>query len=899
VCWARAQSFLEAPRAEPRLAMKVDRKLENAPVRCFVSSAEWSRQRNGNTLAQRARHDRPPTSPAAATRARRYRVIESSRISVVTETAKSASAQSNCACWRAWSTTRSLVGSVFLAFGFAAAPSIHAAASTTDAPVLEEILVTATRRQTTLEDTPVAVSAFSGAAMDRLNLSRPMDYEAIVPSMTIQDDPNRISIRGVGRFSNALGVSPGVPTYYDGVYGAEDTALGALPINTESVQILRGPQGTLFGRNTTGGAVVVTTKRPSDEADFEMRARAGNYNARQYSAVVSGPLFGEVRGRLIGARTTQAALQQNRSGSDVGDIHWSYLEGQVDWTVGNLYLWFKAGHLESNYRPGAATWLGPYDDINVARSALFNSPSYLQAQNGVSSSTNPTKVDLSDPGRARLQHHQLYTWEGDYRFDTFEVKLLGNYNTYNASQRNDPDNTANQDIRIIEQGAQDETIWSQEVQLTSTPAGRLKWVAGLYFLDDQNWQLYTLKDFDRPSLQTVLNPPYLPSATFNPGGTVANPNEWYYSQVGELQTRSYAAYGEATYTFSASWALTLGLRYSYDSFHGEESQVIYGDSTVFTPPDTALAICAFYSIPDALCTPEAAYNFSKSQTSDTHDFDEDHVSGRIIVEYTPTDVQLIWLTIANGFKTGGVLLGALQGIDTPEPHAHFQPEEVLMLEGGWRSTPGGTLELEAIAFWYDYHNMQQSTPYQNAQGIRLDNVSNIDTEMYGVELGGRYVWNRLSLWGNYSYNHTEFTDDFYGIDTVFCACAQNVEGNEMVMTPKHKFAIGGDWTWSTGVGTFSIGGTYAYVGQRYNDIYNSEPIQGDSYARLDLSANWTHPNGRLTVEIAGKNVTDAQWYNTRGAGRAAVPPGIAPIIQRGGDPADPRLYWVELQYRLQ
>ena len=182
--------------------------------------------------------------------------------------------------------TRILIYAV-LAGGVLAAPAM---AQEQPEGILEEIIVTASRRETSLQDTPLAVTAMSANLIEELNVVSPFNYEKLVPSLTFQETPNRLSIRGVGRFSNSLGVSPGVAIYNDGVYQSEAASLSTQPINIERTEILRGPQGTLYGRNTTGGAVNIISRKPSAEFEADIRLKLGNYDMQQFAAVVSGPL---------------------------------------------------------------------------------------------------------------------------------------------------------------------------------------------------------------------------------------------------------------------------------------------------------------------------------------------------------------------------------------------------------------------------------------------------------------------------------------------------------------------------------------------------------------------------------------------------------------------------------
>ena len=152
---------------------------------------------------------------------------------------------------------------------------------------LEEVIVTAEKRAENLQDTPIAITSINAAMLDDLNISNSGDYEAVVPSLVVRDVPARLFIRGVGRVTNSLGTEPGIAVYQDGVYASEIGVLNrATSLTTQQVDVLRGPQGTLFGRNATGGAISVTNKRPTEEFEHHVRGTTGNYDRLDLGALV-------------------------------------------------------------------------------------------------------------------------------------------------------------------------------------------------------------------------------------------------------------------------------------------------------------------------------------------------------------------------------------------------------------------------------------------------------------------------------------------------------------------------------------------------------------------------------------------------------------------------------------
>ena len=157
-------------------------------------------------------------------------------------------------------------------------------------PLTGDIIVTAQRREERLQDVPVAISAYDAQKRDDLGIETVQDVAKFTPSVSFSEFPNRFFVRGIGRYTNQLGSDPGVATYVDGFYTSETTAIGSSPILIDRIEVLRGPQGTLYGRNSIGGAVNVVSNMPTDTLTGQVRIDAGNYMAFGGAASVSGPI---------------------------------------------------------------------------------------------------------------------------------------------------------------------------------------------------------------------------------------------------------------------------------------------------------------------------------------------------------------------------------------------------------------------------------------------------------------------------------------------------------------------------------------------------------------------------------------------------------------------------------
>src|SRR5262245_10654307 len=161
--------------------------------------------------------------------------------------------------------------------------------------VLEEIIVSAQKRNENLQDVPVAVSAFTDQTRDLVGIQTIQDFTNFTPGVTYSTATDRMNVRGVGRYTNNLSTSPGVATYGDGFYNYSNHQADTSPLFTERVEILRGPQGTLYGRNSIGGAINVLLKRPTEDFQGEVRASAGSQELKQAEALFRGPITDNIQ----------------------------------------------------------------------------------------------------------------------------------------------------------------------------------------------------------------------------------------------------------------------------------------------------------------------------------------------------------------------------------------------------------------------------------------------------------------------------------------------------------------------------------------------------------------------------------------------------------------------------
>lgn len=771
-----------------------------------------------------------------------------------------------------------------------------AAAATCSLPVsaaegmLEEVIVTAQKRSEDLQYTAIAITAISGETMDDLNVSNSEDYEAIVPSLSVRTSPNRLFLRGIGRVTNSLGTEPGVAVYLDQIYTSEIGVLGrANSLTTRQLDVLRGPQGTLFGRNATGGAVSVTSKRPTDEFEHELRATVGNYDEFNWGGASSGPLTDDLGYRVYAYGNSHDGYVKNQGGDDIYDQDHTGFGAQLSWDVtDDLDIWLSwASDRTDDIRSGVnfgGYLITPYrTDLNTQDGFLFSEQFGWDRE-------NPTvrdryKVDQNDELSTRDFNNNKFITHITWDLDAVTLKYIGGYFDGEYSAKNgDLGGTSNPDVRVVESAKQNSESYSHELQFLSAGDGALQWVGGLYYYHADTEQPYSIANLSAEYLSNVV-----PEADLlNPAAVRPNLNSddhWQYWQNGELEVDSYAAYFDANYSFNEQWKLTAGIRYSYDEKRGVEANYIVADAFAAPGADVLPPLWAVLGFPEDCC---GLLTADPADNERTLEDDWSNVSGRVVVDYLYSDDQMLYASLSTGYKAGGFRLGSLQA--TPS----FDPEEVISYEVGYKATFADVLRINAAAYFYDYTDMQVLVPYLNDVNLPVSEIVNADeAEVKGFEVEAAWLaTENLTLLANYSYIDGEYTEFCCVLDTIADPDTTeeiDLSGSPLTQAPKNKVFANASYSWRTdSLGEFVLSGSYSWVDSRQYDVFNTAATQADSYYRVDASLTWFSRSESLRVILAGRNLTEEEtWVSLTRLNEFGAVSGYA---------NEPLTYSLEVQY---
>ncbi len=325
------------------------------------------------------------------------------------------------------------------------------------------VVITANKREETVQDIAVAVTAITSEAKQELGIITVTDLTNVTPGLSYTPGNERVTLRGIGRLSNSFGADPGVANYNDGLYTPFAVMAGKDATLIQRVEVLRGPQGTLYGRNAIGGAINTISKRPTDDLAIDFKLGAGSFGYNNVVAAVSGPITDSVRYRVAGQREQRDGIDFNygtneNQGWEIDDY---YYEGQLEGEIGDRFTWWLKV-ADSGYEkagpPGGATatfstspylsTFNPSGSVNPNPAFAYSNPAVISYTQTGNRTDNPFATNgehaynTNYAATAKLDQYDEAIFEGVYSFDNFDLKYVGGYTFYDYKLASDGDGTA-------------------------------------------------------------------------------------------------------------------------------------------------------------------------------------------------------------------------------------------------------------------------------------------------------------------------------------------------------------------------------------------------------------------------------------------------------------------------
>jgi iron complex outermembrane receptor protein len=679
---------------------------------------------------------------------------------------------------------------------------------------MEEITVTAQKRAQNLQDIPISIMAISDSTIKELGATILSDLESSATSLDmggpIGTSNQNMGIRGVVDFSRNTGVDARLGVYIDGIYQGRSYSSDQPLLGLERVEILRGPQGTLFGKNTVSGAISLVTKTPTEEFEGYVEAEVGNFDYRKGAAYVSGPLGETVFGSLAFSYDEADGYYYNQT---------------IDKDTGAYDRWSTRGKL---------VFL-PNDRLEIilsgdAAQSNSNSPLYVNAS--LPPYTSQQNFEATDKvkfwGTALTVNYDL---GADYTFTSLTSYRQAEYaTTYD-------DDITPFDILTSNYG-EDSDQFSQELRLVSPREDKYDWVAGLYYYTAD---MSTERDvYWGEDLYNVLIPSLAPYA-FALKGYSTIPNK--------VGADSWAAYVHGNYRFNDQWELTGGLRFTHES-----KDVNWRQQNFPADPATAAALQAATGLPLTQAPGALFGGINYDPVIDSRSAND--LSPTIGLNWFANENTMIFGKYSGGFKSGGYNADFMtRGLANFE----YEDESVDDWELGIKSTLlDGTLRINATAFMMKYKDFQVFQFLRSSNGstsLQLTNAGEATSQ--GLELESTWLpTDRLE----FTFNVTKLDatyDKFENPDPT----EPDFTGNKLPYAPDWKTYFSAQYLQPLGEhGSLRFFANYAWVDDQYSDPSNGGLYLIDSYGLIDARISWLPVSERWELALWGKNLADKEYH---------------------------------------
>ena len=728
-----------------------------------------------------------------------------------------------------------------------------------DGDGLTDIVVTAEKRDISLQKAPLSVSALPTEALSQANVTEITGLNGMVPGLVVARSgggERNISIRGVGSETpENTNTQPGVSYHVDGVYIFNSIAANAAFIDVAQVEVLRGPQGTTFGQGSTGGTINVVTNQPRlDRFSGNVNLGVGNYDYVKGDAALNVPIGSQfaIRGAVQHLNHDGYSVATAVPGRDKYELD---QQDETGWKI-------------------AALWQ-PADNFSIT----LNTVQYRSDTNGPAQKNildpdpDPRRLTQDYPGQSVI-NTQLYYGVARLETPLAIIKSITSYQKLYSKQAWDADGLTSDlfyDVTYspltfggdrydhVPLWHTNTKSWTQEVNLASNTSGPFTWILGGVYLKSKNSQYiveYRASDDDilRPALSadTAFDDPRLAAVT--------------YAELSSIKREAWAGYFEGTYNFTDALKLTAGARYNHDSYAG-----------------------AFASNSDTQTS--GAY----LQPVTTPGLSTAKWTGKAAVQYELTPANTVYFSYTRGFKPGGLnasaanaapaLLGFAMGTQPT-----YKSETVDSFEIGSKNRfLNNRAQLNLSAFIYNYKNMQflEEDPILYGEGISNAPKARI----YGVELEGSWLLDQYwRLEGSMALLHGEYTEDYYALDPVAASAAQvaagypgylfwtnfyaaavardaarqNIKGNSVPKIPDVQGSIALAYSNQVGAGEFTARAQYIYRGKFNYRLFNesSTDVTPD-YGQVNLFLGYQPDGSDVSFSLTVTNLLDKNGVNSR------------------------------------
>ena len=715
----------------------------------------------------------------------------------------------------------------------------------------DEIIVTAQKRSERLQDVPLSITAASGDQLARRGIVNAADLEKIAPGFSFSQSQNGtpvFSIRGIGFYSETVAAASTVTIYVDQIPLPYARMTEGAALDLERVEILKGPQGTLFGQNATAGAINYIAAKPTSTPEGGVSLTYGRFNQVDVSGHVSGPLTDTLTARLAFQSQRRDDWQENSTRDETS--------GQRNFMAARLLLdWKPTDRLSFEFN--ANGWRDRSDtQIGQARAYLpvapgpAITPQTLATQTALINypyvTSNNNRLTDWDPGRSRKRNDRFYQFSlrGDYALtDSIKLISLSSFTHMKLFEPIEGDATFVPALTVDQNGLL--RAFTQELRLEGDN-GPLKWIVGGNYQHSKSNELQN-NAITGSNAQIPL-PPDFTTGIHHHGNRLIN----------DQRVRSIAGFANADYGLTDTIRLQAGIRYTSEkrNFNGCIADVASDPAglRVIYPPTVVPGQCL-------TLLPDGTFGLYSTK------LDEHNLSWRAGLNWKPNPRIMLYANVTKGYKSGD--FGTVPGLD----YRLYEPvrqESVLAYEAGFKSTLFDRLvDLSGAVFYYDYAHKQTqgqrnlppfgnlpflvNVPKARVIGTELD-LTVRPTKGLRVTFGGTYVNSKI--------NGTAIVANPFAPVTV------DAHGDVLPNTPKwqgqmdaeYSFAVASNAEAYVGASANWRSKAYAALGATRGPAGTQDLFKIDGYGLLDLRAGVTFDN-RYSVQVWGKNVTNKNYWN--------------------------------------
>jgi iron complex outermembrane receptor protein len=714
---------------------------------------------------------------------------------------------------------RLLFVSAFL--GLSTVPAISAVAQE---GVLEEVIVTAQKRAENIQDVPISITAFSGDFLTENGMASIEDVSRMTPNFSIntayQATNNRITIRGIGSVGNSA-IESSVGVFIDGVYYPRPGSVIGMLLDVGTFEVLRGPQGTLFGRNTVAGALNITTHNPSEETGGMIELGVGDYDAYELGGIYNATLSDSVATRVAFKYVDRDGYGTNTyDGKDFGARDDLVARGRVLFDPGDrLSLLVTADYAEINTGGNAVELL------NSTSTPVFEAiTTALYGASPVTADSYDWTIHQVHPDGLRDQQQGVSL---DFNYEYGHGLALRSITAYRDWKA---DNT-NLDIRIPASLAPATTrfrtdTFSQEIQLISPAGNTLDWLAGLYYYQED----YDI-DEARSAGDSFCDPTI--SAISAPAGALCQASQQEDAAVTTFsqELESVALFGQATWNISHSWDATLGLRWSSDRKNGDFDDQVYNPVLIM---------------------------FRAAETTLGMKRDDSKTTGFANVNWNVTEDIMLFATWSTGYKSGGFnAQGGAQALGVER--RIFAPEESTNFELGVKSTLlDGSMTANVTLYRTDLDNFQD----RGFDGLSFVVINAGELRQQGIEADVNWApIDPLRIVAGVSYLDSEYLS-FEGAPPLPGGAVQDLTGKRRNYSPEWQTSLAADWTQGFAGGLeWYVGANWSWVDEQNvgaSSNNNPQSMQG-SFSFINSRAGLRSADGDWDIALFGNNLTDEDY----------------------------------------